>query len=407
MIKRTIYKEIKEAIKHYPVIVLTGARQVGKTTIAQMLVEEYGYNYVDLTNRIDREQAISDPSYFIENHPYPLIIDEIQYAPDLIEVIETIVNEKRRKREDINGSFVLTGSQQFKIMQGVSESMAGRAAIFKIEPLSLSEVMQTEERIFIPSYDRVRYKHNDISVQEVFDMIVYGFYPELHRNKQNKDLFYSSYVNTYIERDVKQLLEIRNENKFLNFMQLLASLTSQQLNINNISKIVGVDNKTIDKWLSVLISTGIVYLLRPYSDSSLTKRLVKSSKLYFSDTGLAAYLAMIIDGKSLEPSIYAGPFFENFIMNEIRKSYINNGKEFTGTYYRDSENNEVDLVLLLNGELHLVEIKKGIEFKADAIKGFKALQKGRYPIGYSCLICNTKQIYPLTKDIEVIPLSIL
>lgn len=408
MIKRTIYDHIKEAMKHYSVIVITGARQVGKTTLVEEIRKEYGFEYVDLTDRVERASALNDPSYFIESHGYPLIIDEFQHAPNIIEVIETIVNDKRRVEGDHRCQFIISGSQQFNIMENIKESMAGRAAIFKMEPLSLSEIRGIEEIPFIPTPERLRLKDRPtIDSNDLFDLIIEGFYPELHRSKQNKDLYFSSYLNTYLERDVKQLIDVQNQNVFLRFMQLLASLTAQQLNVNNLSKAIGVDNKTIKKWLSVLESSGIIYLLQPYYEDSLTKAIVKSPKIYFADTGLAAYLARISDGKSLKASIFGGHFMETYVMNEIRKSYINNGKRFNGSYYRDTNGNEIDLVLLENAKLYLVEIKEGIEFNSSAVSSFKQLKASKFDIEHSCLICNTKKTYLIQQSVEAVPVTLI
>lgn len=406
MINRTINIKIKEALRTYPVIVITGARQVGKSTEVYKFVKD-GYKYVSLDNIDERKLAQSDPKYFIERHGYPLIIDEVQYAPILMEVIEEIVNRNRLEQKNDKGLFILTGSQTFKLMKNVTQSMAGRAAILYMEPFSMKEIRKEDELPFIPNKNMINQAlENSLGVKEVFQQIIQGFYPELYSNPNlTSDMFYARYVATYIDRDIDELLEVKNKNKFHNFMQILASLTAQQLNASTISRAIGVSVTTINEWLSVLEASGIIYFLQSYQDVSITKRVTKAPKVYFSDTGLAAYLARINDAATLEASVFAGAFMETYVMNEIRKSYLNNGKNFNGMYYRDNHQNEIDLVLLENAQLHLIEIKKGISFHLDSVKAFKQLEKSMYPIGLSCILCNTKENYALNENIHVLSIS--
>lgn len=406
VIQRTINSKIKEALKAYPIIVITGARQIGKSTEVYKFVEK-GYKYVSLDNIDERKLAQSDPKYFIERHGYPLIVDEIQYAPVVMEVIEEIVNKNRLEQKNDKGLFILTGSQTFKLMKNVTQSMAGRAAILYMEPLSMKEIQEETEIPFLPNESLIKQTiNNPLNVKELFQQIIHGFYPELYSNPLlESEMFYARYVATYIDRDIDELLEVKNKNKFHNFMQILASLTAQQLNASTISRAIGVSVPTINEWLSVLEASGIIYFLQSYQDVSITKRVVKAPKVYFADTGLAAYLARINDAKTLEASVFAGAFMETYVMNEIRKSYLNNGKNFNGMYYRDNNQNEIDLVLLENAQLHLIEIKKGISFHLDNVKAFKQLEKSIYPIGYSCILCNTKENYALNEKIHVLSIS--
>lgn len=406
MIHRTINSEIREALKIYPVIVITGARQVGKSTEVYKFIEK-GYQYVSLDNIDERKLAQSDPKYFIERHGYPLIIDEVQYAPIVMEVIEEIVNKNRLEQKNEKGLFILTGSQTFKLMKNVTQSMAGRAAILYMEPLSMKEVHGEKENPFLPEKSLIKKTiRNSLSVEALFRQIIHGFYPELYSNPHlTSEMFYARYIATYIDRDIDEILEVKNKNKFHNFMQLLASLTAQQLNASTISRAVGVSVPTINEWLSVLEASGIIYFLQSYQDVSITKRVVKAPKVYFADTGLAAYLARINDAATLEASVFAGAFMETYVMNEIRKSYLNNGKNFNGMYYRDNNQNEIDLILLENAELHLIEIKKGISFHIDSVKAFKQLEKSMYPVGVSCILCNTQENYALNENIHVLSIS--
>ena len=405
MIQRTITSTIKQSLEAYPVTVITGARQVGKSTVVYTFTKSHGFHYVSLDNIEERNLANTDPKYFIERHGYPLIIDEVQYAPILMEVIEEIVNSKRIKQEKANGLFILTGSQSYELMNNISQSMAGRAAVLTMEPLSQNEINEEEEIPFLPSND-FKKKKNELNSHELFERIIQGNYPEIYSNPaMNSEMFYQRYVSTYIDRDVNQLINLKDKSRFHSFMQILASLTGQQLNMSTISKAVGVTVKTIGDWISVLETCGLIYLLQSYNDVSIVKRITRTPKIYFSDTGLAAHLAKINDASTLEVSAFAGAFMETYVMNEIRKTYLNNGKNFNGYYYRDSNQNEIDLILLENAKLHLIEIKKGISFNLKDVSSFKQLEKSRYEIGESCIICNTKENYSLTRNIKVISVN--
>ena len=317
-------KKIEDNIKTRPITYLNGGRQVGKSTEVYKLVDELGFHYVSLDNLRERQLAILDPEFFIQQHGFPLIIDEIQYAPKLLEVIESIVNKERLKNGNANGMFILTGSQSFNLMQGVTQSLAGRASILKMMPLSYSETINKVESPFVPSMEKFREKTDVIDVNKLFKMIVRGFYPELYNNN-NLDtyMFYENYVNTYLDRDVTQIINIRNKLVFHNFMQYIASITSQQVNYTDISRGIGVDVNTVKSWISVLEANGIIYLLQPYSEAKLTKRMVKSPKIYFCYTGLAAHLAKVDNPEYLAISNLSGAFMENYVMNEIKKSYYN------------------------------------------------------------------------------------
>lgn len=408
MINRTISTIIKEALKVSPVIVITGARQVGKSTEVYKFVE-YGFKYVSLDNIDERIAAQNDPKYFIERHGYPLIIDEVQYAPVLMEVIEEIVNTKRLKQENDKGLFILTGSQTFKLMKNVTQSMAGRASVFYMEPLSIKELYNKKEKPFLPNKNLINIENDyALNTKDLFKQIIKGFYPEVCSNEDlTSEMFYTRYVATYLDRDINDILEVKDKNKFHSFMQILASLTAQQLNSSTISKAVGVSVVTINEWLSVLEASGIIYFMQSYQDTSITKRVSKAPKVYFSDTGLAAFLARINDAETLEASIFAGAFMETFVMNEIRKSYINNGKNFNGNFYRDNHQNEIDLVLLENATLHFVEIKKGSSFSLNDVKGFKQLENSIYKTGFSCILCNTQKNYALNSNIHVLSVSVI
>ncbi|MCD7948648.1 MAG: ATP-binding protein [Erysipelotrichaceae bacterium] len=405
MFQRTVFNRIKNSLKHYPVVIVTGPRQVGKSTEIYKLTQE-GFHYVSLDNISNRREALEDPEFFIQQHGIPLIIDEIQYAPILMEVIESIVNEKRLKNGDANGMFILAGSQTFSMMKGVTQSLAGRVSILKMMPLSYSEIVGKEENPFLPSLEIYNKTFEPINVNDLYKIIVRGMYPELYKDKDSDTFeYYENYVNTYINRDVSELINIKDKLAFYNFLQYIASLTSQQVNYSDISKNIGVDSKTIKSWISILETSGIVYLLQPYSEYKLSKRITKSPKLYFCDTGLAAHLARVNNPEYLMISNLAGAFMETYVMNEIKKSYENNGLKFNGYYYRDNHQNEIDLILIDNMQLHCIEIKKGSMFEKKHVKSFNQLAHSQYEMGTSCIICNTEKNYAINRDILVLSLS--
>lgn len=407
MINRTIYNQIELSIKTKPVTLITGARQVGKSTIA-LLFKEKGFNYVSLDSSRERELAKKDPEMFLSLHPWPLIIDEVQRAPELFNAIEEIVNNEKIKKNDNYGMYILTGSQIYKLMNGVTESLAGRVSIIHMMPLSRNEIISRKEPMF--NFDIIetqkRANKNPLNPIDLFNIIVKGFYPELYNNKLLQvQKFYSDYVETYIERDVSEIINVKDKLQFRRFMELIASLTGQELIYDNIAKTIGVDKKTIMSWLSVLIAGDIVYLLEPYSEISITKRIIKRPKLYFSDTGLACYLARLTSGEILRASTFSGRFVETYIINEIKKSYINNGIEPNFYYYRDNNMNEIDLIILQDGKLNRVECKSGFNFNNSAVKAFKQLDKTQYAIGAKVIISNTDTVYPLDDGVYVLPLS--
>lgn len=408
MIKRTIKSQIEESIKNKPVTLITGARQVGKSTLCYEIKKEHGFNYVSLDDRRERAQAISDPELFLKMHNWPLIIDEVQYAPALFDVIESIVNKQKLETGKNNGMFILTGSQAYELMKGVTESMAGRVSIIRMSPLSASEIYNKDEPKFEinPISNNKRILNYHIEVNELFKLIIRGMYPELYDNKEiSSDSFYSNYVDTYIERDVSQLINIKDKMKFQNFMEILASLTGQELVYDTIAKAIGVKVNTIKSWISVLMAGEIIYLLEPYNELSVVKRIVKRPKIYFNDTGLACYLARLNNDENLKRSAFAGSFFETYVVNEIKKSYRNNGIKENFYYYRDNNQNEIDLIILENGMLHFVECKAGVSYNRSDIKGFKYLKDSKYQIGLSCIICNTDSIYTIDENVYALPVT--
>lgn len=409
MINRTIYKEIIDTIKNKAVTVITGARQVGKTTLCSQIEIELGFNYVSLADPIIRNSAKSDPSEFLSLNPFPLIIDEIQKAPELFEYLEGIV-DKEIKKGNKKGLYVLTGSQAYKLMKGVTESMSGRVGLISMSPLSLSEITNKEEIPFEIDIQRIKNRTKDylIDTNTMYEYIVRGFYPELYDNTNLKtSIFYADYVETYLERDVSDFINLKDKQKFLNLMSVLASLTGQELIYDNLSKIIGVDVKTIQSWISVLIAGNIIYLLYPYNEESMVKQVTKRPKIYYGDTGLACYLARVTTPETLKASYLKGHMVETFIVNEIIKSYKNNryDKETSFYYYRNSKQEEIDLIIVRDGKISLIECKSGEEFNSKDVSSFDNLSKTRLEMTNNAIICTTKNIYSIGKGIYVIPFT--
>ncbi|MDR2395750.1 MAG: ATP-binding protein [Endomicrobium sp.] len=387
--KRTLTNAILEISKSFKVLLVTGARQVGKTTLLKN-TSTPERKYVTLDNPSFLIQAKTDPQGFLEEYSPPVCIDEIQYAPELFSYIKMIVDSSNKY-----GRIWLTGSQSFNMMQGVTESLAGRVAILNMFGFSLYELQDKPslQKPFLPKKDRERildYKNS----KETFKIIWQGSFPEvINKNERDRIIFYDSYIQTYIERDVRQIINISNEISFLTFLKVLAARTGQELNLTDISKSVGIAVNTAKNWLSVLQTSGLVYLLQPYFQNT-TKRLTKTAKMYFMDTGLAAYLAGWTTPEALEIGIAAGSFFETFVVSEIIKSYKHNAVSADLYYYRDSDKNEIDLLIYKDGYFYPIEIKKTSTPTLDDTKVFKTFSKIEH-VKHGNLICLTPTQQPL------------
>lgn len=408
MIPRTALVQIEKGIKLKPVTLITGARQTGKTTLCKEIAERHGFFYVSLADRSERVLAKDDPDMFLSVHPAPLIIDEVQYAPALFEALESAVDKRKFETGSNEGMYIITGSQAYNVMQGVTQSMAGRIYMVEMSPLSLSEILGREEvpfRVDFESNIRRAMEHV-LSVEDVFSMIVRGGYPELYQKPEMETAkFYSDYVDSYLDRDVSQLISLKDRDRFTVFIQYMASMTGQELVYEHVANAVGVSSKTVQQWTGVLVAGGIVRLLTPFVPASNTKAVTSRPKMYFRDTGLACYLSRMFDPETLRVGYLAGHMVETFIINEILKSYDNNCMENGFYYYRDAEGNEVDLVMLSNGILNLVECKSGMTYDDDDVKAFSKLKKSNYTLGPSCIICLTESAYPIKDSVYALPVS--
>ena len=415
-INRNLEKKIDEMKGSFPVILVTGARQSGKSTLLEYINQssKNKINYVTLDNIIERSNAIEDPENFLRAHDAPLIIDEFQYAPNLLSYIKIRVDEARKNAmfgdgKPVETMYYLTGSQVFQTMKDASESLAGRIGILELNPLSTREIYQKKEGCFIPNINTLKNKEsiNYEPLGKVFDRILKGSYPALYNGQENNlENFYSSYIKTYIERDIRALINIKDEVKFLKFISAVAARTGQEYNANDISRDVGIDNKTVDEWMSILKNTFLIYLLQPYSNNTLG-RAIKRPKIYFMDTGLACYLAGYLDARTLERSAYSGAIFETYVVSEIIKSYTNNSRDprLHLYYYRDNNQKEIDLLIVDQDNIYPVEIKKSANPGKDSIKNFDIVEKFEMNSPNGIVLCLSKEIHALDEKNYMIPIE--
>ena len=396
-VERTIAPVVEYVSSHFKVVLLTGMRQTGKTTLLKHLANT-GRKYVSLDNPKTLLLAKTEPGLFFEQYAPPVFIDEVQYAPELFSFIKMIVDNSGE-----NGLIWMTGSQQYSMMKNVSESLAGRAAILDIFGFSIYERENAglQQKPFVPAFTPPSILRRK-SAAETFQVIWNGSFPGLVLDDPKSwDFFYNSYLKTYLERDLRQLVNIGNETSFVKFISVLAAFTAQELNLTNVSDETGISLKTAQNWLSILETSGIVYLLKPYFKGNVAKRFTKKPKLHFMDTGLCAWLTEWKTPQVLEKGAMSGPIFESFVIGEIVKSYRHNGTSASFYYYRENNNIEIDLLISQNGCFFPIEIKKtGNPGKADvaAFGKLAALEN----TGYGSLICLTPEIYPLTETANAI-----
>lgn len=397
MYKRESVDFIKNVSDTFKVLLITGPRQVGKTTLLLSL-KPNNMNYVTLDDVNLRRHAQEDPKMFLEEHPWPLLIDEAQYAPELFSYMKIIVDKEQK-----NGMYWLTGSQQFHLMKNASDSLAGRVGIINLNSFTYSEIIQNENKKLFDPID-IR-KSPKIDVNDLYKIIYKGGMPELYNNKNiSQEIFFQGYIDTYISRDVKSLTEIGNEMAFKKFIVSVASRTGEQLNYSSLANDSGISVPTAIKWLSILVTSGIVYLLEPYMSSQL-KRITHIPKIIFMDTGLACYLAGWSSARDLQLSSSAGHYLESYIISEIVKSYNARGIRPNISYYRDKDGKEIDLIFYKNNKLYPFEIKKTASPNSDMIRNFKELQKTKKEIGTGGIICFYDELMHLDKNNYIIPVS--
>ena len=403
-IKRHAEPAINTLSKMFGAVLVAGPRQVGKTTLLRQITKDF--NYASLDDILVCESAKEQSGTFFKDNPPPVFIDEIQKAPELFPQIKLIIDREMKK-----GQFFMCGSQQFQMMKGVSESLSGRIGLITLLGLSLRERYGVNFTApFVPDdayFEERRKNLANITYNNVWDIIHRGSMPELAVNPDfNWQMFYAAYVSTYIERDVRELSEIGDTVKFTKFMAVAAASTGQLVNLASMARDVGISQPTAERWLSILVASNIVYLLKPYSNN-ITKRVVKTPKLYFLDTGLAAYLTKWNNPEVLKTGAMAGAFFESFVVSEIIKSYYNSGVIDPPLYfYRDNKMNEIDLIIAENGYLYPIEIKKHADPRKSDIKAFSLIEgipnTKRGPGGVVCLY---DKLVSLTEEDRVIPIN--
>ena len=397
--RRTLTATIQSASTAFPVVLVTGPRQVGKTTLLEHASKQ-GRAYVTLDDPQVRLLAKTDPALFFQTYRTPLLIDEIQYAQELFPHIKMIADREKRP-----GLFWLTGSQQFHLMKGVTESLAGRVAVLDLQGLSQAEKLgRPETPPFLPG-NRPDPQRKPLALRAVYELIVKGSFPALFAEAQpDRELFYASYLRTYLERDVRDLLRIAEEVNFVKFMKVAAARTGQLLNYSDLARDVEVSQNTVKAWLSVLQTSGLVYLLQPYF-TNVTSRLIKTPKLYFMDTGLCCYLTGWRTAETLEIGAMNGAIFETYAITEIIKSYWHHGRQAPVYFYRDKEKKEIDLVIAENGTLYPVEIKKTASPCSKDIRAFALLQKQNAVIGHGAVLCLAQRRLPITREVDSVPIG--
>jgi len=404
--KRHADETIEKLSKMFGAVLVTGARQVGKTTLLQEVASDA--RYVTLDDKIQLASAFEQSNTFFKDNPPPVFVDEVQYAPNLFPQIKIILDRDKKK-----GQFYLSGSQQFSMMENVSESLAGRLGILNLSGLSLRERCNVSFREpFLPTdeYFRDRAKeHVGVEYTEVWAKLHRGSFPGLCANSDfDWRVFYAAYVSTYIERDVRSLAQVGDEVKFLQFMTVVASLTGQLLNVASLARDIGISQPTAQRWLSILVTSNLVYLLQPYQNN-ITKRTVKTPKLYFLDTGLVAYLTRWNTAEVLKNGAMAGAFFETFVVSEIIKSYANKGILNIPLYfYRDRDGNEIDLLIEDGGTLYPLEIKKHADPQKSDIEKFSIIDKiPTVKRGQGGVVCLYDNLVTISGNDKSIPITML
>ncbi len=397
---------IKRMISMFKVVLITGPRQVGKTTVLKHLLgDEYTdeYTFVTLDDMNELNVAKEDQKLFFLNHPGKLIIDEVQHAPELFQEIKRLVDES-----DEPGKFVLTGSQTYALMSNVSETLAGRIGIMELSGLSLREIKADPfDYPFVPDDTYLNAERVKTSSTELWELIHRGSMPELYRNPEmDWQLFYSSYVKTYLERDVRTIVNVKDLHTFSSFIVALAARTAQLLNYSALANELGIDLKTVKSWVGVLEASGLLIIVRPFSNNRLT-RAIKTPTIYFSDTGLVCYLLKWLTPETLMNGAMSGPILETWVVSEIVKSFKNKGINDVPIYfYRDKDMREIDVIIEGSGVLYPIEIKKTASPRKEMAKHFDVLAKATaYQTGTKVILCLIDKKMYLDQDLLAYPIT--
>ena len=401
-IKRDLENKILALSKEYACILITGPRQVGKTTVLKQLAAA-DREYVTLDDLEDRALAKRDPALFLQMHSLPIFIDEVQYAPELFSYIKITIDNGAAP-----GSFWLTGSQAFQMMELAQESLAGRVALLHMPALSQHEIYGSGNNVpFSVDLDALKQRKKtgqQALLPKMYERIWKGSMPGLLSGKfTDRDVFYNSYLQTYIERDVSELIAHVDKLQFLDFIRAAACRAGQMLNVHDIAMDIGVSDDTAKRWLQVLEKSEVIFYLRPYSNN-LLKRTIKTPKLYFFDTGLAAYLTKYTTPEILANGAISGALLENYVVSEIRKTYFNDAKDCLLWYYRDKSSNEIDMVIESDGVLHPLEIKRSVNPGSELIGAFEVLDKGSVPREKGAILCMRPELSVINADNFIVPI---
>ena len=406
-IRRHMEERIADLSKSYAAILLTGSRQSGKTTMLRRLAEKenVGRDYVTLDDLTERQMAKNDPALFLQLHKPPILIDEVQYAPELFTYIKIHIDEHQNP-----GDFWLTGSQIFRLMHGVQESLAGRVALLHMSPLSQRELMGASVLPFTPDFELLMSESRNIppvTTPELFHRLWTGSMPGLASGQfTDRNVFYSSYVSTYIERDVRDLSGNVDALKFHRFIMAVAARTSQLLNYNALAEDADIDLPTAKSWVNILETLGIVFLLHPYSNNVL-KRTIKTPKIYFYDTGLVCYLTRWSSAEVAEFGAMNGALLENYTVSEIMKSYQNAGLEPYIYFYRDRDAKEIDVLLEHDGKLFPLEIKKTASPDQRLTRVFSIIDKFPLQVGTGAILCMAEKLSAFDRDNLIVPIGMI
>ncbi len=404
-INRDMEKLMSDLVREYSCILLTGPRQVGKTTMFRHA--DAAREAVSLDDFQERDLARNDPELFLSSHRVPILIDEVQYAPELFSYIKIAIDNGAAP-----GSFFLTGSQSFRLMKLAQESLAGRIAVLNLMPLSQGEIYG-DRSICEPFRIENAYSNgfprslHDVDAIEIYKRMWVGGLPAYVSGKHsNRNIFFSSYLQTYVSRDIAQDLALRDGSGFVDFIRAAACRVGCELNVHSIALDVGVSDDTASRWLGLLEKSQVIFYLHPFSNN-LLKRTVKRPKLYFFDTGLVAYLTRYSSPDILMNGSINGEILENHVVSEIRKSYLNSGEEPLMYYFRDKDGKEIDLILEYDGKLHPIEIKKSSNPTQDMVRNFNVLEKTGAQIGMGAVICLKNKASMLSRNVAIVPVSAL
>ena len=404
-INRNLEKVVAEVTKEYPVVLVTGPRQVGKTTMLLKMMEGTNRRYVTLDDLNERNLAKTDPELFLQMHKPPVLIDEVQYAPELFSYIKIHVDKTHAP-----GDFWLTGSQVFKLMKGVQESLAGRVAVLSLTSLSQTEIYGGTMSPFTVDMDALSERAVGRAVADtitIFERIYKGSMPAIVSGaNSNSQIFYSSYLSTYIERDVRELSDAIDSLKFLRFITAVAARCGQMLNVADIARDADINQTQAKDWMGILETLGIIFYLHPYSNN-LLKRLVKTPKLYFYDTGLVCYLTKWSNAETLVNGAMNGAVLENYVVAEIMKTYLNSGKEPYMYYYRDKDAKEIDIVIEHDGVLNPIEIKKTSNPGSELVKVFDLLDRSSTPREKGAVLCMKPELSAIDRENYIVPIWVI